>query len=140
MISTAAPDGPREQEWTSTPGDRDVARRGKGRAVLSEEQKRVIRTEFTELANMAPGKLERWLASPESKAIGAHDDGLSHRAGERIVVLKRTRMQDLLESDYAQMEEISRYLQRRIANPPGSPSEVDRWRCTMRNWGHDPLA
>jgi hypothetical protein len=106
--------------------------------VLTEEEKREIRKEFAEVANMAPGKLERWLASDESKAVGGGDD-VSHRAGQRIVQLKRTRMDQLIEGDYDQMQEITQYLRQRLAKRPKGDLRDSDWRRRLMNWGHDPL-
>lgn len=106
--------------------------------VLTEEEKREIRKEFAEVANMPPGKLERWLETDESKAVGDGDD-VSHRAGQRIVELKRTRMDQLIEGDYEQMQEITQYLNRRLAKRPRGDLRESPWRRTLMNWGHDPL-
>jgi hypothetical protein len=124
----------------AVPGD-DTKRVGaeQGPVRLSEEEKRAVRKQFAAVANMPPGKLERWLTTVESKAVGERDDGVSHRAGERIVELKRTKMDDLVETDYAQMQEIGRYLERRLARRPKDPVRLRHWRHTVMNWGHDPL-
>lgn len=125
--------------------------------MLSEEEKREIRKQFGALANMPPGKLERWLAAQASRQARANGDGTNHdgaganggdgdghgvdlRAGRRIVELKRTKMDDLLEQDYAQMQEIVRYLERRLARRPEGDLTDSEWRRTLMSWGHDPLA
>ena len=121
--------------------------------MLSDEEKREIRLQFGALANMPPGELERWLASQaahetRSNGDGARHDGdgdgngdrVDHRAGRRIVQLKRTKMEDLVEQDYAQMQEIVRYLQRRLARRPEGDLTDSEWRRTLMSWGHDPLA
>jgi hypothetical protein len=130
---------------------------GRGRPVLSEEEKRQIRQDFASLVNMPPGKLERWLATPASQASGqgtrkgsaeghgggdgdGDDEDVGHRAGRRIVELKRTRMDRLVEADYEQMAEIVRYLEQRLARRPTGDVRDSEWRRSLMSWGHDPLA
>ena len=133
--------------------------------MLSEEEKRRIRQDFAALVNIPPGRLERWLATPASHAAGSgntngngstnghgntntntNGDGdgdgeaMSHRAGRRIVELKRTRMDRLVETDYQQMAEIVRYLEQRLARRPSGDLRDSEWRRLLMSWGHDPLA
>jgi hypothetical protein len=108
--------------------------------VLTEEEKRAIRKDFGDVANMPPGKLERLLASPESAAAGKRSRSADPRVGQRIVQLKRTKMDDLLESDYAHMQEVVSHLRKRIARTPGDAAKRAAWRAALMNWGHDPDA
>lgn len=110
--------------------------------MLTDGQKRDLRQEFGRLANMPPGKLERWLASAESRAVGRNGQRreADQRVGRRIVELKRTKMDDLLDVDYQHMQEVVDHLQRRLDRRPDDPGAREAWRRALMNWGHDPDA
>lgn len=92
---------------------------------------------------MSPSDLERWLATDESKAVGQRDDGgesVGHASGRRIVAIKRTRKADLTDADYEHMRKVTGYVHRHLAQRPDGDVEDTRWRWSLMNWGHDPLA
>jgi hypothetical protein len=99
--------------------------------------------EFRELVNMKPGELEEWLASEQSRSAGQHKDGgesTGHASGRRIVHILRTAKGDLSDDDYQHMRKTVGYIRRHIAQRPSGDVRDTRWRHSLMNWGHDPLA
>ncbi len=101
--------------------------------------------EFGRVVNMAPAAMERWLETEESKAVGWHHDGeeeaVGHRSGRRIVELKRKKKADLADDDLHFMRRVIGYVHRHLAQGgPAQDKEHSRWRYSLMNWGHDPLA
>jgi hypothetical protein len=101
------------------------------------------RREFREAVNMTASRLERWLATDESRSVGQKDGGgesTGHESGRRIVELLRTKQADLTADDYAHMRTVHGYVQRHLAQKPQKEDvETSRWRYSLMNWGHDPL-
>ncbi|MFC8914922.1 DUF3140 domain-containing protein [Streptomyces sp. NPDC047821] len=99
--------------------------------------------DFRELVNMSPGELEKWLASDESQSAGQHKDGAEstgHASGRRIVGLLRSKKGDLSEDDYQHMRKVVGYIRRHLAQRPSGDVRDTKWRHSLMNWGHDPLA
>jgi hypothetical protein len=99
--------------------------------------------EFHELVNMKPAELEKWLASEASRSAGQHKDGgesTGHASGRRIVELLRAKKGDLSEEDYQHMRKVVGYIRRHLAQRPEGDVRDTRWRHSLMNWGHDPLA
>lgn len=98
---------------------------------------------FRELVNMAPADLEAWLETDESQDAGHHQDGgesTGHASGRRIVRIQRTNKEDLSDDDYEHMRKVVGYVRRHLAQRPSGDVEESRWRHSLMNWGHDPLA
>ncbi len=99
--------------------------------------------DFHDAVNMAPGELEDWLATEESKAVGWKEDGgesVGHESGRRIVAIKRTKKADLTDDDYRHMRKVVGYIHRHAAQGgPKDDAEHSRWRYSLMNWGNDPL-
>jgi hypothetical protein len=110
------------------------------------DDQRDTRQEFDDLVNMTPKQLEDWLETDESKDVGWKDDGggesVGHASGRRIVELKRTKKDDLSDADYEHMGKVVSYIKRHRAQgpPKKEDTESSRWRSSLMNWGHDPLA
>ncbi|MFF7258757.1 DUF3140 domain-containing protein [Streptomyces sp. NPDC008159] len=99
--------------------------------------------EFRELVNMRPAELEEWLDSEESRGAGQHKDGgesTGHASGRRIVGILRTAKGDLSDDDYRHMRKVVGYIRRHLAQRPSGDPRDTRWRYSLMNWGHDPLA
>ncbi|WP_431989893.1 DUF3140 domain-containing protein [Streptomyces albogriseolus] len=99
--------------------------------------------EFRKLVTMTPGDLEKRLGTDESRSAGQPKDGgesTGHASGRRIVELLRTRRADLTEDDYAHMRKVVGYIHRHLAQRPSGDVTDTRWRHSLMNWGHDPLA
>ncbi|GAA3503826.1 DUF3140 domain-containing protein [Streptomyces prasinosporus] len=99
--------------------------------------------EFRELVNMKPAELEEWLASEESRSAGQHKDGgesTGHASGRRIVEILRAKKGDLSDDDYRHMRKVVGYVRRHLAQRPEGDVRDSRWRHSLMNWGHDPLA
>lgn len=102
-----------------------------------------VRHDFDRAVTMSASELERWLASDESKKAGQHPDGgesTGHEMGRHIVDLLRTRAGDLDDSDLARMRKVVGYVHRHSAQRPDGDVRDTRWRHSLMNWGHDPLA
>ncbi|SHI29673.1 DUF3140 domain-containing protein [Wenxinia saemankumensis] len=97
--------------------------------------------EWGELVNMAPGELEDWLETEESRSVGDSDSGEStgHRSGRRIVEIKRTKKDDLTDGQWDHMAKVVGYIKRHTAQGPSEDAENSDWRYSLMNWGHDPL-
>jgi hypothetical protein len=99
--------------------------------------------DFRELVNMTPAELEEWLATDASRDAGQHKDGgesTGHASGRRIVDILRAGKSDLTDDDYAHMRKVVGYVRRHLAQRPSGDVADTRWRHSLMNWGHDPLA
>lgn len=111
---------------------------------IDADGRNTIRKEFDEAVNMTPSKLEKWLATDESKAVGwkgEDGDGASesvgHKSGKRIVELLHKKAADLDADDLAHMKKVVGYVARHSKQKPAHP-EGSRWEASLKNWGHDP--
>jgi hypothetical protein len=100
--------------------------------------------DFNNAVNMAPTKLEKWLATEHSRHNGwkEHDDGetIGHHSGRRIVDIKHKRKSDLTDEDYQHMRKVVGYIHRHLKQGgPQDDKEHSHWRYSLMNWGHDPL-
>lgn len=104
-----------------------------------------LRADFDALMNMSPAALERWLATPESRAAGWKRPGetetVGHRSGRRILAIRRKHIAELDADDYRHMRRVIGFCRRHLAQGgPARNVETSRWRRSLMNWGHDPLA
>jgi len=110
---------------------------------MTEDEKTKIRNEFRSAVNMAPKELEDWLETEESRSVGWTREGereaVGHQSGQRIVELKRRRVAELGDEDYAHMRKVIGYVHRHVAQRPDGDVTATRWRYSLMNWGHDPL-
>ncbi|WGP14091.1 DUF3140 domain-containing protein [Streptomyces sp. SH5] len=107
----------------------------------NEKERQDAIDRFGEDVNMAPGELERWLGTDESRDVGQKDGGTEstgHASGRRIVHLLRTRKEDLSEDDLAHMRKVSGYVRRHLGQRPEGAIKDTPWRYSLMNWGHDP--
>lgn len=109
---------------------------------MDEQEKAEVRKAFAEAVNMAPGDIETWLDSADSKAVGfKQSDGsesVGHHSGRRIVEIKRKKQSALTEEDYAHMRKVVGYVHRHLAQRPNGDISDTPWRYSLMNWGHDP--
>jgi hypothetical protein len=116
----------------------------------SEDEKKEIRREFSEVVNMTPKELEEWLETEESRSVGwaggsnksdsGGEESVGHKSGKRIVELKRKKASDYDEDDYDHMKKVIGYVHRH--SKQGGPKDDkahSRWRYSLMNWGCDPL-
>ena len=100
--------------------------------------------DFKSAVNMSPSALEKWLATGESRAVGiTHGEGtesVGHHSGRRIVDLLRKADAELSGDDLAHMRKVVGYVHRHLAQRPAGDVRHTRWRWSLMNWGHDPLA
>ena len=110
---------------------------------LTDDERVEIRKEFRDVVNMAPSDLEDWLATDDSKSVGDTDgDGEStgHASGRRIVDIERTNVDELTDDDHQHMRNVIGYVHRHLAQRPDGDVSDTRWRYSLMNWGHDPVA
>lgn len=94
--------------------------------------------------NMSAAELERWLDSDESTSVGqkpaSGGESTGHRSGRRIVEILRTKKADLTAADAEHMHKVVSYVARHSKQRPAGDVTETRWRYSLMNWGHDPLA
>ncbi|MDP4576100.1 DUF3140 domain-containing protein [Qipengyuania sp. G39] len=107
---------------------------------MDGDKKDEVYSDFTDCVNMQPKELEEWLDTEKSKSVGDNDGGEStgHRSGRRIVEIKRTKKDDLTDSQYEHMQKVVGYVHRHTAQKPSGDIEESDWRYSLMNWGHDP--
>lgn len=115
------------------------------------EPAEVVR-EFHDAVNMTPKQLAAWLKDERSREVGIDKGGekksdasgsesVGHESGRRIVTLLQTTQDELSEDDLAHMRKVTGYVHRHLAQKPTHEDvESSRWRASLMNWGHDPLA
>ncbi len=107
--------------------------------------------EFRNVVNMTPAALRHWLTTDDSKSVGMTTAGervtepgqaesVGHHMGQRILELKQHHQDELTSADYADMRKVIGYVHRHMAQRPTGDIEGSRWRKSLMNWGHDPLA
>ncbi|WP_053707032.1 DUF3140 domain-containing protein [Streptomyces sp. NRRL B-3648] len=110
---------------------------------MDDDERQEADAAFRELVNMKPAELDEWLASDESRSAGQHQDGgesTGHASGRRIVEILRAQKSDLSDDDYQHMRKVVGYIHRHLAQRPQGDVRDTRWRHSLMNWGHDPLA
>ena len=109
-----------------------------------------VRSEFGKVVNMRAPDLDAWLKTKESHVVGAKDgktgtaesgpESVGHRSGRRIVTLLGKSPDALTAGDRAHMRKVIGYVHRHLAQRPDGDVAHSRWRYSLMNWGHDPLA
>ncbi|WP_225803095.1 DUF3140 domain-containing protein [Streptomyces sp. NK15101] len=111
--------------------------------MTGEDDRRDTWETFRELVNMTPSTLEEWLATDTSKQAGEHKDGgesTGHASGREIVRILRKKKGELTDADYRHMAKVNGYIRRHAVQRPAGDVSDTRWRHSLMNWGHDPLA
>jgi hypothetical protein len=94
--------------------------------------------------NMSPAELEAWLDTEESRSAGqkpaSGGESTGHRSGRRIVEILTTKKSDLTSADVEHMHKVVGYVARHSKQRPSGDVSDTRWRYSLMNWGHDPLA
>jgi len=108
---------------------------------MGSDEEDQIYSKFRDCLNMQPKELEDWLDSEESKSVGDNDDREStgHRSGRRIIDIKRTKKDELSDSQYEHMNKVIGYVHRHLSQRPDGNIEDSAWRYSLMNWGHDPV-
>ncbi|MET9799585.1 DUF3140 domain-containing protein [Streptomyces sp. NPDC006368] len=111
------------------------------RAGRGEDDRDATVRAFHDAVNMTASRLEKWLATEESRSAGQSSGGESvgHASGRRIVELLHTGKADLGDDDLAHMRKVVGYVHRHLAQRPAGDVTDTRWRHSLMNWGHDPL-
>ncbi|MGW1601687.1 DUF3140 domain-containing protein [Streptomyces eurythermus] len=110
---------------------------------MDDDERKEVWDGFRDLVNMTPAELDTWLESAESRAAGQHTGGgesTGHASGRRITQILRARKSDLTDDDYLHMRKVVGYIRRHLAQRPSGDVRDTRWRHSLMNWGHDPLA
>jgi hypothetical protein len=101
-------------------------------------------SDFDDAVTMTPKQLREWLETEESRSVGdtrGDSESTGHRVGRRILELREKRKADDTDDDVAAMRKVVGYVRRHLAQRPRKESiEASRWRYSLKNWGHDPLA
>lgn len=108
-----------------------------------------VAKEFSELVNMTPGALEKWLVTEESGRVGfkgpdgkGEGESVGHKSGERIVEILHKKKADLDADDHAHMAKVVGYIKRHMAQRPEKERDElahSNWTYSLKNWGHDPM-
>lgn len=108
---------------------------------MGSDEEDQIYSKFRDCLNMQPKELEDWLDSEESKSVGDNDDREStgHRSGRRIIYIKRTKKDELSDSQYEHMNKVIGYVHRHLSQRPDGNIEDSAWRYSLMDWGHDPV-
>ncbi|MFK4120875.1 DUF3140 domain-containing protein [Streptomyces longwoodensis] len=110
---------------------------------MDDNERKETWDDFRGVVNMQPGALEEWLDTDQSRDAGQHKDGgesTGHASGRRIVEILRAKKGDLSDDDYQHMRKVVGYVRRHLAQRPSGDVRDTRWRYSLMNWGHDPLA
>jgi hypothetical protein len=111
---------------------------------LSPDEESAIRRDFGAVVNMTPAMLRDWLETEESKKVGftrrGESESVGRQSARRILEIKAKRVDHLNEADYAHMRKVIGYARRHLAQRPRGDVTQTRWRWSLMNWGHDPLA
>jgi hypothetical protein len=109
---------------------------------MTDDDKATVRA-FKDVVNMTPKRIETWLETDESKAVGQKRAGAGestgHGSGRRIVELRRKKQADLTPADLKHMRKVVGYVRRHLAQRPAGDVTETKWRYSLMNWGHDPL-
>ena len=110
-------------------------------AMKSQDQ---IWAEWKALVNLTPAALRDWLETEESRSVGEAPRGgesTGHKSGRQIVTILEKHRAELDDHDWAHMARVVGYIKRHTAQGgPRRNREHSRWRYSLMNWGHDPLA
>ncbi|MDQ4121430.1 MAG: DUF3140 domain-containing protein [Acidobacteriota bacterium] len=109
---------------------------------MEQDEKQALK-EFKEAVNTTPKKLEDWLETEESKAVGYKssgddDESVGHRSGKRIVKLLQKKQADYTADDFKFMRKVVGYVHRHKPQKPSGDTTETNWRYSLMNWGHDP--
>lgn len=110
---------------------------------MDDDERQQVRSDFTDAVTMSPRELERWLDTDESRSVGdarGKDESTGHEMGRHIVSLQRKHVADLDDDDLGRMRKVVGYVHRHLAQRPSGDVTDTRWRYSLMNWGHDPLA
>ncbi|RZK69873.1 MAG: DUF3140 domain-containing protein [Pedobacter sp.] len=110
---------------------------------MEQEEMKEVYKEFNDLVNMSASKLEKWLTTEESKAVGwdsGDGESIGHKSGERIIKILGKNKTDLSSSDYEHMQKVVGYIKRHLAQKPKGDISESNWHYSLKNWGHDAEA
>lgn len=122
--------------------------------IYTMQDKQVIYQDFKAQINMTASGLKQRLGTTESKSVGitkgTTDDrktsstgreSTGHESGTMITKILDKTKGDLTDDDYSQMKRVNAFIKRHTAQKPSKESIRDsRWRYSLMNWGHDPVA
>ena len=110
-------------------------------ARVRADRERII-CDFSEAVNMTARRLQAWLDTDESHAVGWRrapaDESVGHQSGRRIVRILRTPHARLTDQDLLHMRTVVGYVRRHLAQRPFKDIAASRWAHSLKNWGHDP--
>lgn len=101
-----------------------------------------IYDEFYDLVNMTPSEIEQWLDTDKSKEVGQDSgdgESIGRKSAKKIIDIKRTKKDELSDSQYDHMNKVIGYIKRHKAQKPDGNKKESDWRYSLKNWGHDPI-
>jgi hypothetical protein len=122
----------------------NAAKQSASQQSLADEPRTAgVLRDFKAAVNMTPARLERWLATEESRSVGFKEadgqESVGHRSGRRIIDLLGTHKDEFTPDDLAHMRKVTGYVHRHLAQRPAGDVSETPWRYSLMNWGHDPL-
>ncbi len=98
--------------------------------------------EFKSVINMTAKKLEKWLATKESKEVGYKEtegaESVGHKSGQQIIELLAKKQSEYTDDDMRHVRKVIGYVHRHLAQKPAGDITETHWRYSLMNWGHDP--
>jgi len=109
---------------------------------MADDDRQQTWDEFHDDVNMTASTLKEWLDTDESREVGQKDGGESvgHESGRHIVRILEKKKADLTDADWQHMEKVHGYVARHSKQRPSGDVTDTKWRWSLMNWGHDPLA
>lgn len=110
---------------------------------MDDDERRGVRADFGDAVNMTHRQLTDWLGTEQSRSVGdrrGSDESTGHAMGRRIVDLLQKKAGELTDDDLAGMRKVVGYVHRHLAQRPSGDVQDTRWRYSLMNWGHDPVA
>jgi hypothetical protein len=92
---------------------------------------------------MTATPLKKWLETDESREVSFKgndgDESVGHHSGRHIISLLRKKQADLTSGDLEHMKKVTGHGHHHLAQRPAGDVRGTPWRCSLRNWGGDPL-
>ncbi|MFD1063205.1 DUF3140 domain-containing protein [Winogradskyella litorisediminis] len=109
---------------------------------MTKEEKQEIYDDFYDNVNMTPSEIEDWLETDKSKSVGQDSgdgESIGRKSAKKIIKIKRTKKDELTDSNYEHMQKVNGYVARHKAQKPDGDVKESDWRYSLKNWGHDPI-
>lgn len=109
-----------------------------------DEHRKTVILAFKKVVNMPPNKLQAWLETKESLAVGfkTTDDteSIGHQPGLHILELLKKAGKDYSERDLKFANKVVGYAHRHLAQKPSGDISKTHWRYSLTNLGARPAS